>query len=147
LFAVVCALWRAVPGDLYHLNGAARPIAYAVQILGVVLTIGSSARLGFLDLAGVDQVRRAAAGIPDAHVPLETRGLYGFVRHPLYFAWVLMFFGTPDMTATRLTFALVTTGYLAIAIPWEERSLVRVFGAEYEDYRRHVRWRMVPGIY
>ena len=122
LFAAVCALWTAVPGDLYHLHAPARAVAYLVQLLGVILTIGSSARLGFLDLAGVDQVRRAVAGIPDAHVPLETQGLYGFVRHPLYFAWVLVVFGTPDMTATRLTFALVTTAYLAIAIPWVTRT-------------------------
>ena len=32
---------------------------------------------------------------------LETDGLYGFVRHPLYFAWALMVFAAPDMTATR----------------------------------------------
>ena len=62
-------------------------------------------------------------------MPLQTHGVYGFVRHPLYFAWVLMVFGTPHMTMTRLTFAVISTAYLAIAIPFEERGLVDVFGS------------------
>ena len=33
--------------------------------------------------------------MPPRHVALETGGLYGFVRHPLYFAWVLMVLGPP----------------------------------------------------
>jgi protein-S-isoprenylcysteine O-methyltransferase Ste14 len=58
-----------------------------------------------------------------------------------------MVFGSPVMTATRLTFALISTAYLAIAIHWEERSLVGLFGGAYVQYRRHVRWRMIPYLY
>jgi protein-S-isoprenylcysteine O-methyltransferase Ste14 len=147
LFIGVCVWWQPVPGTLYTLHGPFRVIAYAVQLAGVALTIRSSAALDVLDLAGVRQVQGARLGMPPRHVALETRGLYGFVRHPLYFAWVLMVCGSPDMTATRATFAIVTTMYLAVAIPWEERSLVRIFGTDYEAYRREVRWRMFPGLY
>jgi protein-S-isoprenylcysteine O-methyltransferase Ste14 len=147
LFAGVCTWWEAVPGTLYVLDGPFRTAGYAVQLAGVVMTIKSSAALDVLDLAGVRQVERARDGAPPRHVSLETGGLYGFVRHPLYLAWALMVFGSPDMTATRATFAIVTTAYLAIAIPWEERSLVRTFGRDYDAYRRAVRWRMLPGVY
>jgi protein-S-isoprenylcysteine O-methyltransferase Ste14 len=58
-----------------------------------------------------------------------------------------MVFGTPAMTATRAAFALISTAYLALAIPLEERSLVHTFGEEYESYRRRVRWRMIPFLY
>jgi protein-S-isoprenylcysteine O-methyltransferase Ste14 len=34
-----------------------------------------------------------------------------------------------------------------IAIPWEERGLIEVFGHEYEVYRRRVKTRMIPWIY
>ena len=73
--------------------------------------------------------------------------MYGFVRHPVYFAWVLLVCGAPSMTATRATFALVSALYLALAIPWEERSLTETFGARYEEYKRRVRWRMIPFLY
>jgi protein-S-isoprenylcysteine O-methyltransferase Ste14 len=44
-------------------------------------------------------------------------------------------------------FAVVSTLYVAMAIPWEERALLDTFGAAYEAYRGTVRWRMMPGVY
>ena len=37
--------------------------------------------------------------------------------------------------------------YLALAVPLEERDLGRAFGADYDAYKRDVRWRMVPFVY
>jgi protein-S-isoprenylcysteine O-methyltransferase Ste14 len=34
-----------------------------------------------------------------------------------------------------------------VAIPWEERSLLRMFGESYARYKRNVRWRMIPYVY
>jgi protein-S-isoprenylcysteine O-methyltransferase Ste14 len=147
LFVLVCALWQAMPRELYHLEGLAAAPGYAVQVAGILLTARGAARLDVLDLAGVRPLLDARGGRPREHVPLETRGVYGFVRHPLYFGWALLVFGAPHMTCTRLTFAVISTAYLAVAIPFEERSLSRVFGGEYEAYKRQVRWRMLPGIY
>lgn len=147
LFIAVCTWWRPVPGTLYDLDGLWSLTAYAVQAAGVVLTVRASRALDALDLAGVRPVLNAAAQLPPRHVPLETRGLYAFVRHPLYFAWALFVFATPTMTGTRAVFAVVSTAYLALAIPWEERALVTTFGDSYTAYRRKVRWKMVPGIY
>ncbi len=147
LFLGVCLWWQPVDVTVYALDQPGRSAAYLVQLAGVIVTIRSSACLDALDLAGVRQVQRARDGTPPRHVPLKTDGVYGFVRHPLYFAWVLMVFAAPTMTGTRLVFAVVSTAYLAIAIPWEERGLMQVFGAEYDAYRRTVRWRMLPGIY
>jgi len=152
LFLLVCAAWQAVPGDLYHLRGAAAGVGYAAQGLAVWLTARSSARLDVLDLAGVRPMLARTSPAPPSessreHVPLVTTGLYGFVRHPLYFSWTLLVFAAPHMTMTRFTFAVLSTAYLAIAIPFEERSLVGVFGAGYREYQRQVRWRMIPGLY
>jgi protein-S-isoprenylcysteine O-methyltransferase Ste14 len=147
LFVAVCALWRPVPGIVWNLGGGWALAGYAVQALGVIITLRGASAVNVLDLAGVRPALDAVRGDAARHVPLETAGVYGFVRHPLYFAWALMVLGAPTMTATRATFAVVSTLYLALAIPFEERSLVEVFGPEYEAYRRKVRWRMMPGIY
>jgi protein-S-isoprenylcysteine O-methyltransferase Ste14 len=147
LFILVCGLWQPVRGQLYHATGAVALIGFVIQAVGMVLTVRSSARLDVLDLAGVRPVLRARDGAGPIHVPLETAGLYGFVRHPLYFGWVLIVFGAPHMTMTRLTFAVVSALYLALAIPFEERALVQAFGPEYRAYQTRVRWRMVPGVY
>ena len=37
--------------------------------------------------------------------------------------------------------------YLLVAIPWEERSLRRIFGEPYARYQQAVRWRVVPYVY
>jgi protein-S-isoprenylcysteine O-methyltransferase Ste14 len=147
LFLGVCWWWQPVPGTLYRIEGPWRWIAMAAQLSGILLTFFGSKALDVLDLAGVRAVIRARTGAAPVHVPLSTSGVYGLVRHPLYFGWTLLVCGAPDMTATRAVFALVSTAYLALAIPWEERGLIDTFGSTYEDYRRKVRWRMIPGVY
>jgi methanethiol S-methyltransferase len=143
LFLLACWWWQPVPGELYRLDEPWRWLAYGAQAAGVLLALLGSRALDVLDLAGVRPVLRARAD----HVPLMTTGVYGIVRHPLYFGWALLVFGAPDMTATRAVFAIVSTGYCALAVPWEERGLVDVFGNGYEAYRLKVRWRMIPGLY
>lgn len=147
LFFVVCAQWQSVPGEAYALHGLYAAAGYALQGIGLIVTVRSSARLDVLDLAGVRPALRARRGDAAVHVPLETSGLYSFVRHPLYFGWAMLVFGAPRMTMTRLVFAVISTAYLAIAIPFEERSLIRTFGDAYREYQRCVRWRMLPGVY
>lgn len=148
LFFGVCVAWQPVPGTIYELSGPWWWVGVATQAAGIVMTQLGSRKLDILDLAGVRQVftpsRDAAGGM---HVPLETRGVYAIVRHPIYFGWVLLVFGAPLMTATRFVFAVVSTVYLVMAIPFEERSLVDVFGDDYKAYRRRVRSRIVPGVW
>jgi protein-S-isoprenylcysteine O-methyltransferase Ste14 len=147
LFILVCGFWQHLPGLLYSLPGPLALAGYGIQLAGVWLTIRGAGAIDALDLAGVRPVLLARDGSPPRHVALETRGAYSIVRHPVYLAWTLLVFGAPEMTATRAVFAVTSTAYLMLAVPFEERSLIEVFGADYEAYRRKVRWRMVPGIY
>jgi protein-S-isoprenylcysteine O-methyltransferase Ste14 len=75
-------------------------------------------------------------------------GVYGFVRHPMYLGAACMFFGTPLLlgSAAGLLLALALTPLLAIRIVGEERLLTRELGG-YENYRRRVRYRLVPFIW
>jgi len=94
--------------------------------------------------------KNGAAGIRNPKMTdeeLQTGGVFRIVRHPLYFGWLITVFGAAHMTGDRLTFAVLTTAYLVIAIPWEERSLEREFGESYRRYKEKVRWRIVPYLY
>ena len=139
LLMVACAAWLPIGGELYDHGGWLRWAHAAVQLTGVWLTIRSVRFIDALELAGI---RR-----PTVAPSLQITGPYRLVRHPIYLGWLLMTFGAAHMTADRLTFAAISTAYLVIAIPWEERSLARVFGGAYVEYRRHVRWRIVPYVY
>lgn len=147
LFAMVCWAWQPVPGVLYSVPPPWLWLGFAVQAAGIAVTAAGSRVLDVLDLAGVRPVLQARRGTPAPHVPLQTDGLYGFVRHPVYLGWLLFVFGTPHMTMTRLVFALTSSAYLALAIPWEERGLIQVFGPDYEQYQQRVPWRMLPYVY
>lgn len=139
LLMLVCLLWRPIGGEIYGATGI-RAIAHAaLQLAGVWISAWGAARIDPLELAGI----RPAAGAPR----LQVTGPYRWVRHPLYLGWVLAVFGTAHMTGDRLVFAAITTIYLVVAIPWEERSLLKSFGGEYALYVRDVTWRMVPFIY
>jgi len=52
-----------------------------------------------------------------------------------------------SVTMTRLVFAVVSCAYLFLAVPFEERDLRRLFGQEYADYARRVRWRILPFVF
>lgn len=147
LLIATCWWWRPVPGVLWVLPGWTTWLGVAAQGAGIVLTFLGSRAIDVIDLAGVRPVLLARSGRPASHVPLATGGVFRLVRHPLYFAWALLVFGAPTMTLTRFVFACVSTAYLAIAIPWGERSLVATFGDDYRAYQRVVRWRMLPGLY
>jgi protein-S-isoprenylcysteine O-methyltransferase Ste14 len=140
MFLVVCALWRPVPGIAWRVDG---PIVWglrALQAAGVWLTLRSAVALDIRDLAGLRTMG-------DGAIEFKTSGPYGWVRHPIYTGWFLMVLAASPMTMTRLVFALVSCAYLIVAIPLEDRSMVKAAAGAYERYRALVRWRLVPGIY
>jgi len=140
LFLAVCWLWRSLPGVIWQIRGPGLAL-YLVQLAGVVLTIAAARIVGVWELAGVTQ--------PDAAKAIEFKadGPFGLVRHPIYLGWILMVFATPTMTSAQLLFAVVSTAYLVIAIPWEEALLVDTFGDKYRAYQQQMRWRLVPGLW
>jgi protein-S-isoprenylcysteine O-methyltransferase Ste14 len=42
---------------------------------------------------------------------------------------------------------MVSSAYLLIAIPFEERSIRAASSGAYDAYARHVRWKLIPGLY
>jgi protein-S-isoprenylcysteine O-methyltransferase Ste14 len=142
MFIVTCAAWREIPVVLYDVPWPAKGACLALQGWGVWLTLRSAGVIDPLELAGIRQVLGRAR--PPS---FKVFGPYHLVRHPIYFGWALMTLTAPLMTGTRLSFAVISTAYLMIAIPFEERSLIDVFGDEYRAYQARVRWRMLPGVY
>jgi protein-S-isoprenylcysteine O-methyltransferase Ste14 len=141
-FIAVCALWQPVPGLLYLHAGPWSVPHWIAVAAGVWLTLRSAGVIDPLELAGIRQV-----GAPSQAPRFRIVGPYWFVRHPIYLGWFLIVFGVPVMTGTRLAFAVISSIYLLLAIPLEERSLTDAFGDEYRRYQARVRWRLVPGLW
>lgn len=141
LFLAVCWFWQPLPGVIWETAGALFWLLFAIQMIGVALSLAGARIVGVWELAGVRQ--------PDHTRPIDftASGPFAIVRHPIYLGWVLMVFATPVMTSSRLLFAIVSTGYLIAAIPLEERSLVHAFGEKYRTYQRQMKWRLIPGVW
>jgi protein-S-isoprenylcysteine O-methyltransferase Ste14 len=140
LFIIVCALWRPVPGTAWETRGIIALALYAAQLAGAALAVVSAAAIDAFELAGV-RVRRAST------VEFRTSGPYGHVRHPIYAGWILLVFATPQMTMTRLVFAVVSCAYVVVGMEFEERSLRTTTRGAYERYMQQVPWKLVPGVY
>ncbi len=76
-------------------------------------------------------------------------GLYGVVRHPMYFATVLLFSAMPLVLGSLYAFLLMLAGYLpviALRIRDEERTLADGLPG-YREYMDKVKYRLLPLIW
>jgi len=143
MFIAVCALWSPVPGTAWQAGGMVLWGLRLLQGAGIWLTLRSAAILDIRELAGI----RRSEGLQASGSEFKTTGPSGWVRHPIYSGWFLVVFAASPMTMTRLVFAVVSCGYLLIAIPFEERSMRASATGAYERYVAQVRWRLLPGVY
>jgi protein-S-isoprenylcysteine O-methyltransferase Ste14 len=153
LFAIVAIFWQPVPGVFWHVTGAASRLFLLGPLAGVAIALAASRSFSARALAGLTREPSAAASSPNAASVEDSatrpsdRGPYAVVRHPLYVAVLLAVWPVATMTGTRLCFAILTTIYVLVAMPFEERDLRAAWGAGYDDYARRVRARLVPFVY
>ena len=75
-------------------------------------------------------------------------GLYGIVRHPMYLASVLMFLSIPLVMGSG--YALLPFAFypvLMVVRILDEEKLLTAELAGYEEYKRKVKYRMIPFIW
>ncbi len=131
--------WRPLPDLVWSISN---PILMAglwiLFALGRAIVLLSTFLINHFELFGLQQVwlhmRDRHAAAPELRQPF----LYKLVRHPLYTGFFIAFWATPRMTQGHLLFAAGMSLYMLIAIEFEERDLLRIFGGEYEDYRSRV---------
>ncbi|MBR6352289.1 MAG: isoprenylcysteine carboxylmethyltransferase family protein [Firmicutes bacterium] len=75
-------------------------------------------------------------------------GLYGVVRHPMYMTTILLFLSMPLVLGSLISFLLMLLYLPIIAARIKNEEKVLEEGLEgYADYKKRVRWRMIPFIW
>jgi protein-S-isoprenylcysteine O-methyltransferase Ste14 len=153
--SVVCALFRkpATKVDLsffswlFTFAGIALPmlllpgganeflIGYIVQISGIAISI-----IGLMSL-------NRSFGLVAAHRGIVSKGLYRFVRHPLYFSYEISVVGfiINNFNPWNIFLFCVHICCQLQRIKYEE-ALLNEDGA-YRQYATETRWRLIPFLY
>jgi protein-S-isoprenylcysteine O-methyltransferase Ste14 len=108
----------------------------SVAVLGAVMALAGWTLLAWSFLSWRSLF--AGHGVLLDH-KLVTRGAYGFVRHPVYLAalliWLSLAVGFQSTTTLLVTILYVIPIYV-LYIRSEEEMMLESFGAAYRDYRR-----------
>lgn len=129
--------WQPVGGIVWTIDDEALKTILMITFLsGWSIVFVSTFLINHFDLFGLRQTWLYFTGRPYTPLPFRIPGFYRFVRHPLYFGFLIAFWSAPVMTVAHFLFALLTTGYILVAIQFEERDLIKTFGKKYLDYKK-----------
>lgn len=101
-----------------------------VQLLALGLLGISILQTGPFELLGLSQMLGSKP-----KETLNTSGMYGFIRHPIYTFSMIVIWFNPSMTMNSAALSLAFTLYFIFGAMVEERKLVKVLGKEYRDYQ------------
>jgi methanethiol S-methyltransferase len=131
--------WRPMTDVVWSVeNPAGLYILWALFAIGWAVVLTSTFMINHFDLFGLRQVHLFRRGDEYTDLGFRTPFFYKVVRHPIMLGFIIAFWATPYMTVGHLVFAITTTVYILAAIQLEERDIVSVHGAAYEDYRQRV---------
>ena len=137
---VMFRFWQPIGGFLWDVrNPIAGDILWLLFWLGWGMVLVSTFLINHFELFGLQQAWFHVRGRTDRSAPeLREPSLYRFVRHPMMLGFFFAFWATPHMSAGHLLLAIGLSAYILIALHYEERDLVTLFGADYENYRGRV---------
>jgi protein-S-isoprenylcysteine O-methyltransferase Ste14 len=137
-----------LPSRVLALAGIVRPpIIAAQQILGMIVA-GIGAALALWCIFTFATIGKGTPAPFDPPRKLVIRGPYRYVRNPMYIGAALalagaaLFYQSAPLLAYAATFLLVCHLFV---LTYEEPTLRRTFGADYEAYCRRVR-RWWPAV-
>jgi protein-S-isoprenylcysteine O-methyltransferase Ste14 len=146
LLALLMWQWRPLPVQVWSVEGSwARTALWGLYGLGWLMVVGSSVLIDHFDLFGLRQVVARVRGRSLQPLGFRQPLLYRLVRHPIMVGFVIAFWAAPDMSVGRMLFAVLATGYVIVAVRFEERDLLAHHGEAYERYAAQVP-RFVPRL-
>jgi protein-S-isoprenylcysteine O-methyltransferase Ste14 len=138
--------WQPLPTVIWSVQDPfGQGLLWGLFALGWAIVLLSTFLISHFELFGLKQVWQHINGQTAGKMELRQPFLYKLVRHPLYLGFFIAFWSTPLMTVGHLLFAIEMSIFMLVAIQFEERDLIDVFGDVYRRYRKHT-GMLLPGI-
>lgn len=139
MLIIMFRFWQPVGPYVWNVTApVASDILWVLFWVGWGLVLISTFLINHFELFGLQQAwlhtRQREVEAPQLREP----SLYRFVRHPMMLGFFFAFWATPSMSAGHLLLAAGMSVYILVALHYEERDLVGLFGADYENYRTRV---------
>ena len=137
LLAVVL-LWQDSRQIIWQASNGSWWVARMIFLLVMAVGIWGALSLRGFDTFGLRPIRHRFRAEASSSPVLVVQGAYRWVRHPLYFAVLLMIWSCPVLTVDRLLFNMLWTVWIVVGTVLEERDLTADFGNDYREYQRNV---------
>ena len=136
---VMFYFWQPVGQMVWNVdNPVARGVVWLLFWAGFGLVLISTFLINHFELFGLQQAWLHTSRQEEQAPQLREPSLYRVVRHPMMAGFFLALWAIPTMTAGHLLLAAGMSVYILVALHYEERDLVGLFGPAYEDYRARV---------
>lgn len=129
LYVARAAVIYTDPTDLVLPNYLNLLVGIPVFLFGAIVILISLVKMKLYSMSG-----------PTEKNPLNTKGVYGIVRHPIYLGEILWPFGAA-LIMGKLLSLYVALGFIIYFIVYtrlEEQALVRIHGDAYRAYQKRV---------
>jgi protein-S-isoprenylcysteine O-methyltransferase Ste14 len=131
--------WQPDPAPVWTVTQPALSIGMrVVAVLGWAYLFAASFAIDHFELFGLKQVWFHFRGRQLTALPVVSRFMYRFDRHPLMTGMLVGLWCTPVMRFDHLLLASGLSVYIVVGVLIEERTLVAVHGEGYRAYRRRV---------
>jgi len=115
---------------LYHAQGVWLYTMYVLQVVGVVIALLALVPIDGAVFLGLKKAEQS-------NDPFIVRGIYQYIRHPMYAGAMLYLLAKPEQTDIGLHFALTVSLYFILGSKLEEKRMLAEH-PDYADYQQKV---------
>ena len=137
VITIIPVLWLAKVLPDSTLYTIPKPWLYLMLFGQALSAVGEVVGLFQTDVWEFAGLRQVIAPHAEGKKLLMIKGLYKYMRHPLYTFGLLFVWLTPVMSANMFVLYISLTIYTIIGAHFEERKLLREFGEDYARYKEN----------
>lgn len=132
---------------LYKANFITMALGIVLFLSGIIAMFFAFKAFNTKEFTGLEQLEDKIQSSKN-DIQLTKSGFYGLVRHPLYFATILLIIGAFIFmpTISNAIFVLIVFVYLPMGVYLEEQKLINEFGQQYLDYQNEVK-AVIPFLF